>query len=96
MAIIIIYFKGIDSMDISAIQFFHVYDMNTSAHRTYASTTDLTSSEVLNDCNQVVVVRDQAGRLLEVDFKPNTNAPYLTGNSVSVSQNQGVLFNVLV
>ena len=83
-------------MDITAIQNFHVYDMNTSAHRMYTSTTDLTSSEVLNDCNHVVVIRDQSGQLLEVDFKPNTNIAYLTGNIVSVSIDQGVLFNVLV
>jgi beta-xylosidase len=83
-------------MDISAIHNFHVYDMNTSVHRTYTSTADLTSSEVLNDCNQVVVIRDQSGQLLEVDFTPNTNAPYLTGNTVSVSRDQGVLFNILV
>lgn len=75
---------------------FHAFSMSTGEHRTFATVKDLTGSEVLNNCDQVIAVRDnKTGQLLEVDFTPSGRSIYLTGNTVAATQ-QGLQFNVLV
>lgn len=81
-------------MQISSMTPYHAISMNTGEQRRFTSYATLSKSDVLNDCDQVIAVRDHKGQLLEVDFQPSTHRAYLTGNTVSVTEDRGVLFNV--
>ena len=79
-------------MRIGSIPLLHAFNMHTGEHKTFTSVRELTGSEVLNNCNQVLAVRDIKGQLLEVDFTPSGRSIYLTGNTF-VSTQQGLIFN---
>lgn len=79
-------------MNVHNVHDYHAINMITGAKRLFHTFTELTKSELLNDCDNVIAVRNSKGDLLEVDFTPGQRQVYKTGNTVHFGSN-GVLFN---
>lgn len=83
-------------MQVYSISPYHAYSMRTGEHKEFTSYASLAKSDVLNDCDKVIAVRDLRGNLLEVDFTPSGRNVYLTGNVISAITDRGIIFNASV
>lgn len=83
-------------MQVHSISPYHAISMNTGEQRKFTNYSSLAKSDVLNDCDQVIAVRDLRGNLLEVDFTPSGRNAYLTGNVISAITDRGIIFNASV
>lgn len=79
-------------MNVHNVHNYHVINMVTGAKRMFHTFTELTKSELLNNCDNLVAVRDNKGNLLEVDFTPSQRMVYPTGNTVHIGE-KGISFN---
>lgn len=83
-------------MNVHNVTNYHVINMVTGRRETFPTFIALTRSETLNDCDNVIAIKDAQGQLVEVDFTLGQRQCYLTGNIISGMSESGLTFNRLV